>query len=134
MPGIVVFRWEAPLFFANSGQFRDQIRKLVRERHPNWLVLECEAITDIDVTAAEVLEALDQELNAQGIHVAFVEMRDRLQDLVRRYGLRTTLDQEHFYPGSTRRSMRSIFPRGKVILLGMKGWRSPDQWVRRCRR
>ena len=99
MPGVVVFRWEAPLFFANSGQFRDQIRKLVRERHPNWLVLECEAITDIDVTAAEVLEALDQELNAQGIHVAFVEMRDRLQDLVRRYGLGTTLDQEHFYPG-----------------------------------
>ncbi len=98
LPGIVVFRWEAPLFFANSGQFRFQVRKLARERNPAWIVLQCEAITDIDVTAAEVLKALDEELNDRGVHLAFVELRDRLQDLVRRYGLHTTLDQEHFYP------------------------------------
>ncbi len=98
IPGIVVFRWEAPLFFANSAQFRDQVRTLVRERAPAWVILECGAITDIDVTAAEVLEALDKELNSKGVHFAFVELRDRLQELVRRYGLGTTLDQEHFYP------------------------------------
>ena len=98
LPGIVVFRWEAPLFFANSGQFRFQVRKLARERNPAWIVLQCEAITDIDVTAAEVLKALDEELNERGVHLAFVELRDRLQDLVRRYGLHTTLDQEHIYP------------------------------------
>ena len=97
-PGIVVFRWEAPLFFANSGQFRDQVRRLARERAPDWIVLQCEAITDIDVTAAEVLKELDEELNDRGVHLAFVEMRDRLHELVRRYGLHTTLDQEHFYP------------------------------------
>ena len=55
-------------------------------------------VTDIDVTAAEVLKALDEELNDRGVHLAFVEPRDRLQDLVRRYGLNTTLDREHFYP------------------------------------
>ena len=99
VPGVVVFRWEAPLFFANSGQFRDQVRELVRERHPAWVVLECEAITDIDVTAADVLAALDEELNGQDVHLAFVEMRARLQELVRTYGLSTTLDQGHFYPG-----------------------------------
>ncbi len=71
---------------------------LVRERNPAWIVLQCEAITDIDVTAAEMLEALDEELNDRGIHLAFVELRGRLQDLVRRYGLHTTLDQEHIYP------------------------------------
>ena len=98
LPGIVVYRWEAPLFFANSGQFRDQVRALARERTPAWIVLQCEAITDIDVTAAEVLKALDEELNDREVHLAFVELRDRLQDLVRRYGLHTTLDQEHFYP------------------------------------
>ena len=98
LPGIVVYRWEAPLFFANCGQFRDQIRKLARERTPDWIVLQCEAVTDIDVTASEVLKALDEELNAAGTQVAFVELRDRLQDLVRRYGLDTTLDQAHFYP------------------------------------
>jgi MFS superfamily sulfate permease-like transporter len=98
LPGIVVFRWEAPLFFANSGQFRSEVRRLVRERAPGWIVLQCEAITDIDVTAAEMLKVLDEELNGDGIHLAFVELRDRLQDLVRRYGLHTTLDREHIYP------------------------------------
>jgi hypothetical protein len=57
-----------------------------------------EVVTDIDVTAAEVLKALDEELDDCGMHLAFVEPRDRLQDLVRRYGLNTTLDREHFYP------------------------------------
>ena len=82
LPGIIVYRWEAPLFFANSGQFRDQIRRLVRERNPAWIVLQCEAITDIDVTAAEMLKVLDEELNDRGIHIAFVELRDRLQELI----------------------------------------------------
>ena len=45
-------------------------------------MLQCEAITDIDVTAADMLELLDDELNAEGVHLAFVEMRSRLQDLV----------------------------------------------------
>lgn len=98
-PGMVVFRWEAPLFFANSGQFRDQVRALVRERSPSYVVLQCEAITDIDVTAAEVLRDLDEELNARGVHLAFVELRDRLRHLVVRYGLDSTLDREHFYAG-----------------------------------
>ena len=55
-------------------------------------------VTDIDVTAAEVLKALEGGLNDRGAHVAFVEPRDRLKDLVHRYGLSTTLDREHFYP------------------------------------
>jgi len=94
---VLVYRWEAPLFFANAGMFRQQVRHLVHERHPKWVVLQCEAITDIDVSAADVLEQLDRELNAKGVHVAFVELRDRLQDLVYRYGLFDTLDRDHFY-------------------------------------
>ena len=98
IPGVVVYRWEAPLFFANAGSFRQQIRQLVRERQPEWVVLQCEAVTDVDVTAAEMLEQLDNELNAAGIHLAFAEMRSRLQDLTLRYGLMETLDRDHFYP------------------------------------
>ena len=98
LPGIVVYRWEAPLFFANCGTFRQQIRHLVRDSHASWVVLQCEAITDIDVTAAEMLEQLDNELNAAGIHLAFAELRGRLQDLTLRYGLFETLDRDHFYP------------------------------------
>ena len=98
LEGIVIYRWEAPLFFANAGAFRRQIRHLARERRPRWIVLQCEAITDIDVTAAEMLEQLDRELNQKGVHVAFAEMRTRLQDLTLRYGLFKTLDRDHFYP------------------------------------
>ena len=96
-PGVVVFRWEAPLFFANSGIFADEVRELVQERRPTWVVLQCEAITDIDVTAAGMLERLDGELNAQGVHLAFVELRTRLRELVHDYGLLETLDRDHFY-------------------------------------
>ena len=96
-PDVLVFRWEAPLFFANAGMFRQQIRHLVRTQRTPWLVLQCEAMTDIDVTAADMLERLDTELNKVGVHVCFVEMRSRLQDLVLHYGLLNTLDGDHFY-------------------------------------
>ncbi len=98
LPDIVIYRWEAPLFFANAGAFRQEIRRLARERQPAFIVLQCEAMTDVDVTAAEMLEKLDDELNAAGTHLAFVEMRSRLQDLTLRYGLLETLDKDRFYP------------------------------------
>ena len=98
IPGIVVYRWEAPLFFANAAAFRAQIRRVVAERSPSWVVVQCQAMTDVDVSAARMLEQLDRELNASGIHMAFVEMRSRLQDLVSRYGLFETLDRDRFYP------------------------------------
>jgi high affinity sulfate transporter 1 len=106
-PDLVVFRWEAPLFFANSGLFRQQLRHQVRRCRPRWVILQCEAITDIDVSAAEMLERLDLELNEQGIHMAFVELRTRLHELLERYGLLGTLDREHFY-GSMREALDAI--------------------------
>jgi high affinity sulfate transporter 1 len=98
LPGIVVYRWEASLFFANAGAFRDEIRKLVLEEQPEWIVLECEVMTDLDVTAGGMLAQLDDELSAKGVHLAFAELRTRLQLLATRYGLMETLDREHFYP------------------------------------
>jgi MFS superfamily sulfate permease-like transporter len=98
LPGIVVLRWEAPLFFANSTAFRSEVRRLVRKHRPTWVVVLCEAVTDVDVSAAQMLEQLDRELNAQGVHMAFAEMRQRLQELVFRYGLFETLDRDRFYP------------------------------------
>lgn len=97
-PGIAVYRWEAPLFFANCSSFRTEVRKIVRSHEVSWVIVQCEAVTDIDVSAAQMLEQLDQELNARGIHMAFVEMRTRLEHLVQRYGLFETLDRDRFYP------------------------------------
>ena len=97
-PGVVILRWEAPLFFANSATFRAQVRDIVRARQASWVVIMCEAVTDIDVSAAQMLEQLDQELNGKGIHMAFVDLRARQRDLVFRYGLYETLDRDRFYP------------------------------------
>jgi len=105
--GILVYRWEAPLFFANAGAFRRQIRSHIRERPVRWVVVQCEAITDVDITAAGMLEQLDKELNANGIHMAFVELRSRLQVLVQQYGLLETLDRDHFYP-SVKKALKAI--------------------------
>ncbi len=77
--------------------FRQNLRSLVREKQVRWVVLQCEAVTDVDVTAAEKLEQLDRQLNEQGVHLAFVELRERLRDLLLRYGLMETLDKDHFY-------------------------------------
>jgi MFS superfamily sulfate permease-like transporter len=96
-PGVLVYRWEAPLFFANSGMFRDRLTREVRRSRARWVVLQCEAITDLDVTAADVLRDLDRDLNQQGIHMAFVEMRTRIRRRVESYGLYEELPEEHFF-------------------------------------
>jgi high affinity sulfate transporter 1 len=101
-PGVVVYRWEAPLFFANAGAFQRQVLRLADQPGTRWIVVQCEAITDLDVTAAGMLKTLDEELNERGVHLAFVEMRSRLRDLVLRYGLMETLDRDHFYPSLDR--------------------------------
>jgi high affinity sulfate transporter 1 len=94
---VLVFRWEAPLFFANCSSFRTQVRELVAARPVSWVVIQSEAITDIDVSAAQMLEQLDQELNARGVHLAFAELRTRLQELLHRYELFDQIDRQHVY-------------------------------------
>ena len=82
----------------NQSVFRCHSRRLVVERKPPWVVVQCGAITDVDATAAGMLEQLHTQLNAAGVHTAFVEMWSRFQDLVQQYGLFDTLDRDHFYP------------------------------------
>jgi MFS superfamily sulfate permease-like transporter len=60
-------------------------------------VLQCEAVTDIDVTAADMIEQLSAELRKRGVHLSFVEMRSRLSEQMRRYGLLRAVDQNHLY-------------------------------------
>jgi MFS superfamily sulfate permease-like transporter len=71
------------------------------------VILQCEAITDIDISDAELLERLDLELNEQDTHMTFVELRTRLHDLLERHGLPGTLDREHSYR-SVREALEAI--------------------------
>jgi high affinity sulfate transporter 1 len=97
MPGVVVLRWEAPLFFANASAFRQEIRRLVRRMGPRRVVLQCEAITDIDVTAAEMLKGLDSELAQLGVELVFVRLRTHMRELLTTYGLGDTFGESRFH-------------------------------------
>ena len=99
LPGLVLFRFDAPLFFANARTFRDQIRMLASaEPAPSWVVVAAEPITDVDTTAADMLEDLDEELNTVGVSLVFAEMKDPVRDKIERYDLTRTINPEHFFP------------------------------------
>jgi high affinity sulfate transporter 1 len=99
LPGCVLFRFDAPLFFANARTFRDQIRRLAKsEPPPKWIVVAAEPITDVDTTAADMLEDLDEALNAQGISLVFAELKDPVREKIERYELTRTIDPAHFFP------------------------------------
>ncbi len=100
VPGLVIIRWDAPLFFANANIFRKIVRDLVAqtEPQPRWILVTAEPVTDIDTTAAEVLVDLDLELNEEGTHLVFAEMKDPVKDKIVAYGLLETIDSRHFYP------------------------------------
>lgn len=99
LPGLVLFRFDSPLFFANATTFRDGIRQLARtDPAPTWIVVTAEPITDVDTTAADMLEELDKELNAHGTSLVFAELKDPVRRKVERYQLMRTIDPGHFYP------------------------------------
>ncbi len=87
VPGMVIIRWSAPLFFANANQFRDRVRAAVREAStpPRWVLIAAEPISDIDITASEMLLDLDEELTASGIFLAFAEVQSAVRDWIERY-------------------------------------------------
>jgi high affinity sulfate transporter 1 len=98
LPGCVLFRFDAPLIFANARAFREQIRTLARSQPaPLWIIVAGEPITDVDTTAADMLEDLDQALNAEGISLVFAEMKDPVREKIERYGLTRTINPAHFY-------------------------------------
>lgn len=99
LPGLVIYRFDAPLFFANAKTFSDEVRRLARtEPKPTWIVVAAEPMTDVDTTASDVLEDLDEELNREGISLVFAELKDPVRRKIMRYGITRTINPHHFYP------------------------------------
>jgi high affinity sulfate transporter 1 len=99
LPGCRIMRFDAPLFFANARSFREQIEALASSRPaPAWIIVAAEPITDVDTTAADMLEDLDVSLNSRGISLVFAEMKDPVREKIERYGLTRTIDPAHFFP------------------------------------
>ncbi|HEY7343303.1 MAG TPA: sulfate permease [Ktedonobacterales bacterium] len=99
LPGLVIFRFDAPLFFANTRAFRDHIRYFAAtELNLRWILIAAASITDVDTTAADMLAALDEEINADNISLVFAELKDPVREKLQRYELIGHLDPAHFFP------------------------------------
>ncbi len=100
IPGLVLFRWDAPLFFANAGIFREHVLQAVAGSPTpvKWVVVAAEPVTDIDVTAADALVELDSDLHRKGIELCFAEMKGPVKDHLKRYGLFVGLGTDNFFP------------------------------------
>lgn len=100
IPGLVLFRWDAPLFFANAELFRERVLDAVEESPTpvHWLVVAAEPVTSVDVTAADMLAELDETLQAAGIELCFAEMKDPVKDKLKRFELFSRLGEAAFFP------------------------------------
>jgi len=100
IPGLVLFRWDAPLFFANAELFQERALDAVAASPTpvRWLVVGAEPVTSVDVTAADTLDELDGKLRAAGIALCFAEMKDPVKDKLKRFGLFSRLGEDRFFP------------------------------------
>jgi MFS superfamily sulfate permease-like transporter len=100
VPGLVLFRWDAPLFFANAELFHQRVREAVAQSPTavKRLIIAAEPVTSIDVTSADVLAELHRELTEAGIEVRFAEMKDPVKDKLKRFGLFDSIGSANFYP------------------------------------
>jgi high affinity sulfate transporter 1 len=100
IPGLVLFRWDAPLFFANAELFHDRVLGAVAASPTpvRWLVVAAEPVTSVDVTSADMLAELIETLHATGIQLRFAEMKDPVKDKLKRFGLFERLGESAFFP------------------------------------
>ena len=100
VPGLVLFRWDAPLFFANAELFQDRILGAAGASPTpvRRVVVAAEPVTSVDVTAADVLAELDDKLGAAGIELCFAELKDPVKDKLKRFGLFERFGDRRFFP------------------------------------
>jgi len=100
VPGLLLYRWDAPLFFANADLFRDRVRAAVRGVDPpiRWLIVSAEPVTDIDTTAADALDEVITDLARAGIELHFAEMKGNVKDRLKDYGIYQRLGDAGFHP------------------------------------
>jgi high affinity sulfate transporter 1 len=100
IPGLVLFRWDAPLFFANAEFFKERVLDAVAKSPTpaRWLVVAAEPVTSVDVSAGDTVAELDEALHAQGIEFCFAELKDPVKDKLKRFGLFSQVGEKYFFP------------------------------------
>jgi high affinity sulfate transporter 1 len=100
IPGLLLFRWDAPLFFANAELFQDRLLEAVAD-YPTpvrRVVVAAEPVTSVDVTSADMLRELSRILDERGIHLHFAEMKDPVRDKLIRFELMDIIGDRSFHP------------------------------------
>ena len=100
IPGLVLFRWDAPLFFANAELFRERVLDAVARStdQVRRVVVAAEPVTDMDITAADALRELDEALHNAGTKLCFAELKDPVKDKLKRFGLFSLIGERNFFP------------------------------------
>ena len=100
IPGLVLFRWDAPLFFANAEQFQHCVLEAIDQspERVRRIVIAAEPVTSVDVTSADMLIELEQQLRAAGIELRFAEMKDPVKDKLQRLEVLARIGNEIFQP------------------------------------
>ena len=100
LPGLLAYRFYAPLLFSNCAYFSEHVHSLVAAAPApvRWLLLDAQAITDIDVTAAEMLHSLHQELKDKGVCLKIAHANPPLLAILECTGLAREIGRESFFP------------------------------------
>ncbi len=99
-PGLIIFRLDGELFFANAAYFRDRVRQHRGTADPpaEAILVDAEAIHDLDITAAEMLKELASELAADGVELLFARVHQTVRKMMQRSGVADAVDTDHIYP------------------------------------
>jgi high affinity sulfate transporter 1 len=100
VPGLVLFRWDAPLFFANAELFHQRLLEAVAQSPTpvKRIIVTAEPVTSIDVTSADMLAELEQSLRESGVEIRFAEMKDPVKDKLKRFELLERFGAANFHP------------------------------------
>lgn len=100
IPGLVLFRWDAPLFFANAELFHQRVLETITESPTpvQRIIIAAEPVTSVDVTSADMLVELEHSLRESDIELRFAEMKDPVKDKLRRFELFERFGAPNFYP------------------------------------
>jgi len=115
IPGLILFRWDAPLFFANAELFKERVLAAAAASPTpvRRLVVAAQPVTSVDVTAADSLAELDQTLRKSGIDLCFAELKDPVKDKLKKFGLFSQIGDEFFFPtieGAVRKYLEDHAP------------------------
>ena len=96
-PGLLILRFDGPLFFANAPDFADEIREGITAFEPRVILIDCESITDIDATAIFTIAELSEELERTGVDLRFARVRQHVMDVIRRADVEESIEPDTFY-------------------------------------